>query len=97
MEEGHFFQPGSVGENLTISGIDWSRIYAGINLKIGNTVIEITTPASPCKTIGHVFSDLDFTRISEKKNPGWSRWYGRVITEGIVSKGDLVAIIDRED
>lgn len=96
-KEGHNFHPGAVGENLTISGIDWSGLSAGIRLAIGESVIEITKPASPCSTIEHVFSDSRFSRISEKKNPGWSRWYARVIKEAEVFKGDSVSIFHSED
>ena len=95
--EGHKFHPGSVGENLTISGIDWSIMDTGIRLSVGDSVIEITNPASPCSTIQHVFSDHSFSRISQKKNPGWSRWYARVIKEAEVFKGDSVSIFYSED
>ena len=95
--EGHHFYPGAVGENLTITGIEWSELSAGIRLAIGESVIEITKPASPCSTIEHVFSDSYFSRISEKKNPGWSRWYARVVKEAEVFKGDIVSILNSED
>lgn len=95
--EGHPINIGAIGENLTISGIDWSTISSGSIMSIGESVIEVTSPAPPCKTIAHVFSDSAFPRISEKKFPGWSRWYARVKIEGIVSKGDLVQLIDGED
>jgi len=97
IDEGHHISEGEVGENLTISGIDWSRIKPGIVLSIGESVIEITSAASPCRTIAHVFSDSVFSRISEKKHPGWSRWYASVKTEGIVKKGDSVKFFDGED
>lgn len=97
INEGHTINEGAVGENLTISGIDWSMLNSGSILSIGESMIEITSPATPCKTISHVFSDSFFSRISEKKFPGWSRWYARVKIEGIVSKGDSVKLIDGED
>ena len=97
INEGHPINEGAVGENLTISGIDWSMLNSGSIVSIGESVIKITSPAPPCKTIAHVFSDSSFSRISEKKFPGWSRWYARVKIEGIVSKGDSVQLIDGED
>ena len=86
-----------MGENLTISGINWSKLKSGSILYVGDTVIEITLPAVPCATRSHVFSDSAFSRISQKKNPGWSRWYARVKVEGLVSKGDSVQLINGED
>ena len=97
IHEGHPIKEGAVGENLTISGIDWSMLNSGSILSIGECIIEITSPAPPCKTIAHVFSDSAFSRISHKKFPGWSRWYGRVKIEGTVSKRDSVQLIDGED
>ena len=97
INEGHPINEGAVGENLTISGMDWSMLNSGSIVSIGESVIEITSPAPPCKTIAYVFSDSSFSRISEKKFPGWSRWYARVKIEGIVSKGDSVQLIDGED
>ena len=97
IHEGHSINEGAVGENLTISGIDWSRLKPGSILSIGESEIEITSSATPCKTIAHVFSDSYFSRISEKKHPGWSRLYARVKIEGTVKKGDIVQFIDGGD
>jgi hypothetical protein len=35
----------------------------------------------------------NFSRISEKVNPGFSRWYGRVLTEAEVEVGDEVIVL----
>ena len=92
-KEGHPIFPGSTGENLSIQGLEWSLMISGKKLSIGETVIELTNPAPPCKTIKDSFKDGEFNRISEKKNPGFSRWYARVIREGVICKNDKVIII----
>ena len=92
-EEGHPISPGSTGENLTIEGIDWSLMTSGTTLSVGEAKIELTRPAPPCKTIKDSFIDGQFIRISEQKNPGFSRWYARVLKEGVVCKNDKVIII----
>tara|TARA_Y100000385_G_scaffold189368_1_gene195644 strand:+ start:750 stop:1208 length:459 start_codon:yes stop_codon:yes gene_type:complete len=92
-KEGHPIYPGSTGENLTIEGIDWSLMTSGATLSVGEAKIELTWPAPPCKTIKDSFTDGQFIRISEKKNPGFSRWYARVLKEGLVCKNDKVIII----
>ena len=92
-KEGHPISPGSTGENLTIEGIDWSLMTSGATLSVGEAKIELTWPAPPCKTIKDSFTDGQFIRISEKKNPGFSRWYARVLKEGLVCKNDKVIII----
>ena len=90
--EGHPIEAGFVGENLTISGLDWNILQPGILLNIGNALIEITSPAPPCRVIQNSFSEGNFSRISEKKNPGWSRWYARVLREAQVYPEDSVLV-----
>jgi MOSC domain-containing protein YiiM len=91
--EGHPIAPGSTGENLTISGLDWPALQVGDRLRIGEQLrVEITGYAAPCENIIESFSEGKFIRISQKVHPGWSRLYARVLAEGIVHEGDLAAI-----
>jgi MOSC domain-containing protein YiiM len=90
-DEGHPIDCGTAGENLTISGMDWSALAPGVRLQIGEeTLIEITRPTTPCKTIAASFIDGDFNRISHKKFPNATRYYARVLREGLVRAGDEV-------
>ncbi len=91
--EGHPIVPGSIGENLTIAGLDWSPIGPGVRLRIGDVLLEITKPASPCHKIRPAFADRNSDRVSEKVHPGWSRWYARVLTEGTLHAGDAVVVV----
>ena len=91
--EGHPIGPGSSGENITIGGLDWGEIGPGKIMQIGRARIEITTPAAPCATIRECFLNEEFSRVSEKRNPGWSRWYARVLDEARVSPNDRVVIL----
>jgi MOSC domain-containing protein YiiM len=69
--EGHPIYPGSIGENLTIVGLDWQRLEPGARLAIGDEVIiEISKYAGPCKNIRGSFSDGDFNRVSQKLHTG---------------------------
>lgn len=84
--EGHALAPGCTGENLTVEGIDWSILEPGSVLVFGDSVtVEITGFARPCKTNAHWFVNGDFRRIDERRHPGWSRLYARVLTEGLIS------------
>lgn len=95
--EGHPIVPGGAGENLTIAGLPWSELQAGDRLAVGEVaVLEISGPAPPCTTIAGSFTGGEFTRISEKLHPGWSRLYARVLTEGLVREGALVRRLPRE-
>ena len=93
--EGHPIAPGTAGENLTIRGLDWELVIPGAVLRVGNLTVEITGYASPCATIRPSFADGNSNRISEKKHPGWSRVYARVVGEGEIRVGDSVTVDDR--
>jgi MOSC domain-containing protein YiiM len=84
-----------VGENVTVGGLEWGVVQPGATLILGDVEIEITSFASPCKTIRKSFVDEDFTRISPKLHPGWSRVYARVVREGVLRAGDPVTPQDR--
>jgi MOSC domain-containing protein YiiM len=89
--EGHPIFAGSTGENLTVAGLDWRQMVPGEQFKIGHDIIiEITDDATPCSTIAGSFKRGEFKRISEKVNPGWSRWYAKVLQGGEVMVGDSI-------
>ena len=90
--EGHPITVGSAGENLTLAGVDWSAMTPGVELRVGDVVLELTEPAHPCRKIGGSFHAQRFDRISVRTHPGWSRMYARVLAEGAVSVGDPVEL-----
>ena len=93
-DEGHPIQPGSAGENLTVTGIDWSLIRPGVRLRIGDRVeAEITYEAAPCAKNARWFKDRDFMRMSQDEHPGWSRWYARVLAAGPIRVGARVEVV----
>lgn len=93
--EGHPIFPGSVGENVTVEGLDWSRLAPGARLAIGDeVVVEISDYTTPCRTIKASFAGGDYSRISQKKHPGDSRLYARVLRTGRLSVGQPVRLLD---
>ena len=94
-EEGHPIFPGAVGENVTISGLDWDTIVPGVRLMLGQDVMaEIVKYTSPCNSIPEFFADGRYDRISQKVHPGWSRVYARVLKGGRLVVGQSVNPID---
>ena len=92
--EGHPISPGTAGENITISGLDWEEVEPGIRLRLGDSVlIEITRYTAPCTKIRANFADGDFNRINQKTHPGWSRAYARVLEGGPLLPGDAVELL----
>lgn len=90
--EGHPIAAGTVGENLTISGIDWSRMRGGLTIAIGDAVLRTTSPAAPCHKIGDCFVERHWHRIDHVEHPGWARWYASVRRGGTVRPGDPVTV-----
>lgn len=90
--EGHPIRPGTVGENLTISGLDWPSVVPGRELTIGEVRLAVTAYAPPCEKIKASFLNREFTRISQKVHPGWSRLYARVIAGGVIRPGEEVVV-----
>ena len=87
-QEGHPIYAGSIGENLTVIGLDWQAMTIGSRWQIGLDVqIEITSYAYPCKHIGASFANQDFMRVEQNRNPGWARAYAAVLQNGIIRLG----------
>jgi MOSC domain-containing protein YiiM len=92
--EGHPVEPGSVGENLTTAGVEWSLLPVGTRARIGQTLeLEVASPATPCKTQTRNFADGRFKRMSIDLHPSDSRMYARVLSEGEVKPGDQITIL----
>jgi MOSC domain-containing protein YiiM len=92
--EGHPIGIGTTGENLTISGMDWSAVVPGGELAIGDIRLLITKYATPCEIIRGSFREHDFTRVSHQRHEGWSRVCARVLSGGIVRLGDEVQLVN---
>jgi MOSC domain-containing protein YiiM len=91
--EGHPIFPGAVGENITISGIDWNDVTPGQKLSLGEEVlVEITSYTTPCNSIPESFVAGAYQRISQKLHPGYSRVYARVLRPGRIRIGQLVRL-----
>lgn len=97
-DEGHPITPGSIGENVTIRGLDWDMIVPGVRLAIGDVIrLEVTEYTVPCNKIADSFVRADILRVGQKANPGWSRVYTKVLAEGVVSVGDAVRVLTKDE
>lgn len=89
--EGHPIAPGAVGENLTVAGLDWPAVVPGDRFRLGaDVLIEVTRFTSPCLNIRGAFRDGEYARVSQKRHPGWSRAYARVLSPGEIQGGDPI-------
>lgn len=89
--EGHPTYPGTLGENVTISGLPWNTLASGTRLALGEVEVELTTEADPCKNIGASFVGNKFKRL---ETPGEMRWYCKVLVPGTFRIADPVRVLD---
>jgi MOSC domain-containing protein YiiM len=80
-------QPGAVGENFTVSGVDFQRLKKGDRLRVGGCVVEITDVRVPCGSLKKWDADLPELIM------GYSGWVARVVTEAFVRPGDEVEVL----
>ena len=94
--EGHSLHPGAAGENITVSGMDWSLVRPGTRLRIGTVMCDVSSYAVPCKQLAHLFVDRNFGRIHHDRDrengEATCRVYATVITPGTIRTGDPVAL-----
>lgn len=92
--EGHPIAPGQIGENLTVEGLDWDTVAPGVRLLLGEDVlVEVTRYTSPCGNIRAAFTGGNYARVSQKRHPGASRVYARVLRTGAIRRGDPVRLL----
>jgi MOSC domain-containing protein YiiM len=88
---GHPLHYGAAGENVTIRGLDWSTVRAGVRLRIGEALAECSLFALPCRFNAQWFLGRDFSLMHHDRGPV-SRVYARVLDPGVVCAGDAVVL-----
>ncbi len=92
-EEGHYVRPGTLGENVTVEGIDFEALKPGDALYLGDEVaLQVTSYTVPCRNIASNFHDRGYERLSAKLHPGQARLYARVLAGGNLAVGDPVRV-----
>ena len=84
---------GMFGENLTIDKLDEREIFTGDVFEIGEAVIQIFQPRSPCYKLGIRFNDQEM--IQKFIAAGFPGAYVRVLKEGNVQVGDEMILAER--
>lgn len=85
---------GFLGENLTLSDVDETQIQLGDQLKIGEVVLEVSQPRSPCWKLNEITHDPQFlNRYSESGRVGF---YCRVLKTGSIERNESVSLYHEE-
>jgi len=82
--------PGGFGENLTVSGVDEFGACLGDRYRIGEALLEVTSPRSPCHVVArrHGIKDLVATIRANHRHG----WYLRVLEPGTVEAGQEMGL-----
>ncbi len=79
-------EPGSFGENFTITGLADDEVCIGDRYRIGDAEFEVTQPRVTCFRVGLRLDEPEMPNLLVSQHrPGF---YFRVITEGRVRAGD---------
>lgn len=81
-------EPGTFGDNLTISGVEGHSVAVGDRFAIGAVLLEVTSHRTPCMTFAARMGDKGFVkRFHRAGRPGA---YCRVLETGTVQPGQDV-------
>lgn len=85
-------KPGSLGENLTVRGVDVTNAVIGERWRIGSVILQVSVPRIPCSTLAGFWQVKRLVkRFTEAGRCGA---YLRVLTEGELAAGDAVTVLD---
>ena len=86
---------GRFGENLRTSGLDLTGAVLGERWRIGDVLVEVTAPRTPCaKLRAHWGVPRLIKRFTER---GASGAYLRVLETGDLGAGDRIDVVERPD
>jgi MOSC domain-containing protein YiiM len=84
---------GMFGENLTISGLDESKILVGDIYKIGEALVQVTQPREPCYKFGIKFVNQGVLKqFIAHAHPGF---YIRILESGFVKINDKLTLVEQ--
>jgi len=88
---GAVIAPGRAGENITIRGLPWNEVRAGVRLQIGTVLCEVSCYALPCNSNKPWFLDGNFNLMHHERGPV-SRVYATVLRPGVIAVGDAAVL-----
>lgn len=84
---------GFFGENITINGLDESKIMIGDIYRIGGATIQVTQPRKPCYKLGIVFNTQKV--LKQFINADYPGVYVKVLEGNLIKQGDSMELIER--
>lgn len=85
--------PGAFGENFTVEGDDEHGVCVGDVYLIGDAMVQVSQPRGPCWKLARRWQIKDLAVRFQRT--GFTGWYLRVVTEGLVQAGQRLELVDR--
>jgi MOSC domain-containing protein YiiM len=82
--------PGSVGENLTVDGLDEALLWIGDRLVLPGCVLAVSEPRMPCFKFGAAMGFAQAGKLMSQS--GYCGAYLAVIEPGTVQAGDVIEL-----
>lgn len=103
--EGFEVSAGSLGENLTVSGLDFSKLRPRMRFRAGSAILELTQIRQPCATLdvynrdgSRIQGSIYDTRAKagDTSSEYWAKsgFYTSVVQPGSVRPGDILELLD---
>jgi len=89
------FLPGTIGENISVDGMDDATVFIGDIWQFGNVELQVSAPRAPCNKINQRYSIQNLDRFVGER--GITGWYYRVLKTGVIKVGDNVRLLHREN
>ena len=83
--------PGAMGENLTTTGLLETDLWVGDRLQIGEAILEVTEPRSPCYKFGAVMGYAQ--ALKHMLQSGYTGVYLKVIQTGELQAGENITLL----
>jgi MOSC domain-containing protein YiiM len=83
---GRDLKPGAFSENLTVSGAIETKVCVGDVFRIGEAIVQVSQPRMPCAKLAGKNESKMLPKLIA--NVGYTGFYMRVLSEGLVAAGD---------
>jgi MOSC domain-containing protein YiiM len=90
-ELGRDLKPGAFSENLTVSGAIETEVCVGDVFQIGEATVQISQPRMPCAKPASKNGAKMLPKLMV--NVGYTGFYMRVLSEGLVAAGDSFDLV----
>lgn len=88
-----FKDAAAMGENISSVGLDETQVNIGDIIAIGEVIVQVTQPRSPCFKLNHQFGHQNFALAMQTS--GLCGWFYRVITPGKIAQEASISLQQR--